>query len=497
MEAESFDAVIVGAGLSGVCMARHLQKSLPGIRYAILESREAMGGTWDLFRYPGVRSDSDMFTLGFGFKPWTSEKSITDGPSIRDYIRETAREEGITPHVRYGHRLVEAAWDSGRAQWALTVQAQGQAEPVRLHCRFLLMCAGYFNHAQGHDPQWPGLERFEGPVIHAQHWPEGLQTAGRKVVVVGSGATAVTLVPELAKAGARVTMLQRSPTYVISRPSHDGLARAMRGWPRSLVYRLVRWKYVVLQRFVYGLARRHPEQFKRYLLGQARRQLPHGYDVERHFTPRYNPWDQRLCLVPDGDLFAALSGGGAQVVTDEIEQVLPHGLKLKSGAELPADVLVKATGLKLQMAGGARLVVDGRQVELPKTVTYKGIMYSGVPNLVSVFGYTNASWTLKCELIAQYVCRLMRHMRAEGAERCMPVFDDPQLPLAPVLDLSSGYVQRSAALLPRQGPRAPWRMNQNYFKDIFALKWQPIADGALRFSRREASTPAQQTFTAA
>jgi cation diffusion facilitator CzcD-associated flavoprotein CzcO len=497
MADEFFDVVIVGAGLSGIGAGYHLQTEAPDRSYVILEGREAMGGTWDLFRYPGVRSDSDMFTLGYGFRPWASDRSITDGPSIRDYIRQAAKDGGIDRHVRYRHRLVEADWDSARAQWTLTVEVAGEPAPRRVACRFLVMCAGYFDHDRGHDPQWPGLDQFAGPVVHAQHWPESLDTAGKRVVVIGSGATAVTLVPELAKTAAQVTMLQRSPTYVVARPSVDGMARTLgRGAPGPLVHRLIRWKYVFLQWLIYRHARRHPQAVKRFLVGQARKQLPPGYDVDRHFTPRYDPWDQRLCLVPDGDLFSALRGGRAQVVTDEIERVVPQGLQLKSGALLEADVLVKATGLQLRMGGGARLVVDGRPVSLADTVAYKGVMFSGVPNLVSVFGYTNASWTLKCELIAKYVCRLLDHMRRHGEEQVTPVFDDPQAELGPVLELTSGYVQRSAAQLPRQGPKAPWRMNQNYFKDLVALGWQPVDDGALRFSRRASPQQPRQEAAA-
>lgn len=491
-----FDVLIIGAGLSGVGAAWHLRERCPWASYAILESRETMGGTWDLFRYPGVRSDSDMFTLGYSFRPWHSDNAISDGATILDYIRDTARESGIDRTIRYRHRVTGANWDSAAARWQVDVtRSDGHdTETLRFTCRFLYMCSGYYDYENGHAPSWPEMDSYRGRIVHPQHWPQDLDYAGKRVVVIGSGATAVTLVPSMAQQAAHVTMLQRSPTYIVSLPARDKLAMRLRRWlPASLAHRLVRAKNVMLSMYVYRLARKRPDATKRFILRAAQRQLNPGFDIGKHLTPRYNPWDQRLCLVPNGDLFKALRGGSASIVTDEIDRFTPGGLQLKSGETLDADVIVTATGLKVRMLGGATVSVDGRPVEFGEAVSYKGMMASGVPNLATSFGYTNASWTLKAELIALYVCRLLNHMREKGYDSCTPTLDEAAMSLGPAVDLSSGYIQRAAALLPRQGGRNPWKSHQNYARDLALLRFGSLTDSAMRFSRRPAEPAADHT----
>ncbi len=480
---EHFDVVIVGAGLSGIGAGYHLQANCPGKSYVILEGRDAIGGTWDLFRYPGIRSDSDMYTLGYAFKPWLEAKAIADGPSILKYVRETARENGIDKHIRYGHSVKSAAWSSEDAAWTVeTVRDEG--EVVRFTCNFLFLCGGYYNYAAGYTPDFAGTERFKGAIVHPQKWPEDLDYSGKRVVVIGSGATAVTLVPEMAKTAARVVMLQRSPTYVVSRPAEDKFAIWLRSWlPPMVAYGVTRWRNVLLQLYFYRLARRKPEKIKSFLLDMVRKELGPDYDVATHFTPRYNPWDQRVCLVPDADLFDAVRSGKAEVVTDQIESFTETGLKLKSGAELAADVVVTATGLNLQVLNGLALSVDGRAVEPAKTMSYKGMMYSDVPNLASSFGYTNASWTLKCDLTCEYVCRVLNHMDATGTRQATPRVTDPTIEPQPWLDFSSGYVQRSIGQFPKQGSKAPWKLHQNYALDLMNLKFAKVDDGVLEFSK--------------
>ncbi|MGY1708683.1 flavin-containing monooxygenase [Geodermatophilus sp. SYSU D00758] len=485
MAAEHVDVLIVGAGLSGIGAACHLQRENPGTGYAILEAREAIGGTWDLFRYPGVRSDSDMYTLGYDFKPWTGERSIAEGGDILAYIRETAREHDVERHVRFGHRVVAAEWSSEQARWTVTATGPDGA-PVELTCSWLSVCSGYYRYDEGFRPAFPGEEDYRGRLVHPQHWPADLDVTGKRVVVIGSGATAVTLVPSLAETAEHVTMLQRTPSYVMALPGRDPLATALRRrLPEGAAATAVRWKNVLVSTASYQFARRRPEAMRRFLAGQARKQLPAGYDVDTHFGPPYDPWDQRLCLSPDGDLFAAVRAGRAAVVTDRIARFTEHGIALESGPELPADVVVTATGLQLLPIGGMTLAVDGEPVDLAQRVSYKGFMVSGVPNLSMTLGYTNASWTLKADLIARSVCRLLRHMAARGHEVCTPVApaeggSDPFLPL------TSGYVQRSVAALPKQGRRAPWRLYQNYLRDLLLMRLARVEDEGLRFSRRAA-----------
>ena len=459
---DHLDVLIVGAGLSGIGAAWHLQHRCPERRYALLEAREASGGTWDLFRYPGIRSDSDMYTLGYAFQPWRDPKAIADGPSILAYIRDVAREAGIDRHIRYRHRAIKASWSSERARWTVEVAVGPDGVRRTLTCNFLLMCSGYYDYAQGHEPAFAGIGDYRGRVVHPQRWSDDIDYAGRRVVVIGSGATAVTLVPSMAVTAAHVTMLQRSPTYVVSRPAEDRVANALRRvLPPRLAYALSRWKNVLLGMVFYQLCKRRPDKARALILEGVRQQLGEGFDVERHFAPRYAPWDQRLCLVPDGDLFHAIRDGRVSVVTDEIERFTATGLRLKSGQELAADLVVTATGLELKLMGGMALEVDGRAVDPAETVTYKGMMLSDVPNLATVSGYTNASWTLKADLVCDYVCRLLNHMRRRGLRQCVARLDDPDMPRLPWIDFSSGYIQRSMHLFPRQGDRRPWRGRRN------------------------------------
>ncbi|SCX66463.1 Predicted flavoprotein CzcO associated with the cation diffusion facilitator CzcD [Variovorax sp. EL159] len=477
------DVLIVGAGLSGIGAAYHLQVNCPGRSYAILEGRERSGGTWDLFRYPGIRSDSDMYTLGYSFRPWTQAKAIADGPSILKYVRETAKDHGIDAKIRFNHRVVRASWSTGEARWWVDVERGPEREPVRMSCNFLFMCSGYYNYAAGYTPDFAGTADFAGRIVHPQHWPEDLDYAGKRVVVIGSGATAMTLVPEMAKTAGHVTLLQRSPTYVVSRPAEDPIAnRLRRHLPDRLAYGITRWKNVLLSMLFFRLSRRKPERAKQMILGGVRQALGPDYDIATHFTPRYNPWDQRLCLVPDGDLFAALNAGRASMVTDHIDTFTPRGIRLKSGQELDADLIVTATGLDLQVLGGIALDIDGVPVNPAATFNYKGMMYSDVPNLASSFGYTNASWTLKCDLTCEYVCRVLNHMDRHGWRQCTPHNTDPALVAEPWLDFSSGYVQRSIGKFPKQGSRAPWRLYQNYARDLMSLRFGAVDDGVMVFS---------------
>jgi cation diffusion facilitator CzcD-associated flavoprotein CzcO len=483
-EAQHFDVLIVGAGLSGIGAGYHLQTRCPGRSYAILEGRERSGGTWDLFRYPGVRSDSDMYTLGYAFRPWRQAKSIADGPSILNYLRETAQRHGIDKKIRFNERVVRAAWSTSDGCWHVDVEQGPERLALRLRCNFLFLCSGYYRYDAGYTPRFAGIGDYTGRVVHPQHWPDDLDCAGKRVVVIGSGATAMTLVPALADTAAHVTLLQRSPTYVVARPAEDPIAHRLRRLlPARLAYGLTRWKNVLLGMFFFRLARRRPDRVKRMILGGVRQALGPDYDVATHFTPRYNPWDQRVCLVPDGDLFAAIRAGRASMVTDQVDTFTPRGIRLQSGRELEADVVVTATGLELQVLGGIALEVDGRRVEPASTFNYKGMMFSDVPNLASSFGYTNASWTLKSDLTCAYVCRLLNHMARHGWTQCTPRNTDPALAPEPWLDFSSGYVQRAVGKFPKQGPRTPWRVHQNYARDLLSLKFGRVDDGVMEFSR--------------
>jgi len=478
---EHFDVLIVGAGLSGIGAGVHLQKHCPGRTYAILEGRDRMGGTWDLFRYPGIRSDSDMYTLGYSFKPWEEPKAIADGPSILKYVKDTARDYRVDSRIRYGHQVRRASWSTHDACWA--VEAESEGKVVQFTCNFLFVCGGYYKYSEGYIPEFPGIERFRGRIVHPQKWTDDIDYAGKRVVVIGSGDTAVTLVPEMAKTAAHVTMLQRSPTYVVARPAEDALANRLRRFlPAMLAYTITRWKRVLLQMYFFNLCRRNPAHAKKLILGGVRAYLGPDYDVDRHFTPRYNPWEQRLCLVPDADLFMAIRQKKASVVTDRIKAFTVTGLELESGAVLEADLIVTATGLNLEVLSGIAISVDGQAIDPAKTFNYKGLMYSGVPNLASSFGYTNASWTLKCDLTCEYVCRLLNHMEKRGYAQATPRLADPHMAEEPWIDFSSGYVQRTLHKFPKQGAKAPWRMPQNYARDIMTLRFGRIDDGVLEFS---------------
>ncbi|HIF92323.1 MAG: NAD(P)/FAD-dependent oxidoreductase [Myxococcales bacterium] len=486
---EHLDVVIVGAGLSGIGAAVHLGERCPTKRYAILEARPTLGGTWDLFRYPGIRSDSDMHTLGYSFKPWRAKKAIADGPAILDYMNETASENDVRRHIRFRQALKSASWSSEQARWTLEIERTDTSDRVQLTCNFLSMCSGYFNYAEPHDPQFEGISKFRGEVVHPQFWPENLDFKGRRVVVIGSGATAMTLVPAMAEDAAHVTMLQRSPSYVVSRPAEDGIANTLRKFlPEKLAYRLTRFKNVQLQRFMYRRTRVAPEMVKERLLGMVREELGPDFDVDKHFTPRYNPWDQRLCLVPDGDLFEAIRSGRASVVTDEIDSLTESGISLKGGEEVEADIIVTATGLKLQLLSDVEFLVDGNKVNFPETYTYKGLMFSGVPNLVQTFGYINASWTLRADITSEFVCRVLNRMDELGTLICVPQLreEDKSMPELPWIDdFTPGYMQRQMHLFPKQSDRAPWRNTQNYLLDKKMIRRAPIEDGVLQFQAQD------------
>ena len=479
---EHFDVVVVGAGLSGIGAGRHLQMQSPSKTFVILEGRATSGGTWDLFRYPGIRSDSDMYTLGYAFRPWTEAKSIADGPSILKYVRETASDHGIDNHIRFNTRVLSADWSSETATW--TVETSTPEGPKAFTCSFLFMCSGYYDYSSGYRPTWEGEEQFRGKIVHPQLWPEDLDYSGKKVVVIGSGATAVTLVPAMAQTAASVTMLQRSPSYVVARPAEDAMANWLRrNLPAKLAYGIVRWRNVLLGMFFFRQMRAKPETFNKRFIGLVQEALGPDYDVGAHFTPRYNVWDQRLCLVPDGDLFAAIKSGKAEVATDQIERFVPEGIQLQSGKVLEADVVVTATGLKLLPVGGMAIAVNGKRVKPGETLGYKGMMFSGVPNLACVFGYTNASWTLKADLTSEYVCRLINYLDAKGVDTVTPVPPAGGVDEVPWLDFSSGYVQRALEIFPKQGKEAPWRQHHNYALDLMDLRFAKLEDGALRFSR--------------
>ncbi len=488
------DVLVVGAGISGIGAAYHLQTECSDRSYAIVEARDDIGGTWDLFRYPGVRSDSDMHTLGFEFKPWVADKAIADGPSIMTYLRETVAEHGIDRHIHFGHRVRRLAWSSATATW--TVDLDTADGPTTITCNFVSMCAGYYRYSAGHTPEFAGRERFTGTIVHPQEWPEDLDYTGKRVVVIGSGATAVTLVPAMATDAAHVTMLQRSPTYVVAAPDVDVIANGLRRvLPAGLAYRATRAKNTGLQQFMYKRMRTRPDKARVTLTKRVRKALGPDYDVDTHFSPRYDPWDQRLCLVPNGDLFEAIRTGSASVVTAEIDTFTETGIALASGEHLDADIVVTATGLHVVTLGEAEVTIDGEPVDFADTWTYKGFMYSGVPNLASTFGYVNASWTLRADLIAHAVCRLLNHMSDTGTDTCTPRLrpSDVTMEPQPWLDhLSSGYVQRAAHLFPKRGDREPWVNPQDYGKDKRLFRTAPVDDGVMRFTR-SADQPAGTT----
>ncbi len=482
MSVEHFDVLIIGAGLSGIGAAYRLQSMCPGKRYAVLEGREAIGGTWDLFRYPGIRSDSDMYTLGYPFRPWKAAKAIADGADIRNYIVDTAREAGIDKHIRFRQRIESASWSSAEGRWTLRVRAGEQGVPTTYTCGFLYTCCGYYDYENGHMPDFKGAADFKGQFVHPQKWPENLDYAGKQVVVIGSGATAVTLVPSMAPKAAHITMLQRSPSYIASLPARDALAGVFRRvLPEQLAHSVARWKNVLIGLAFYQVCRKAPRFASALLRKGVQRQLPKGYPVDTHFKPYYKPWDQRLCLVPDGDLFRALRSGKASVVTDQIDHFSANAIHLKSGATLPADIVISATGLKLLAGGGIRFDVDGRPVSLGGTMVYRGVLLQGLPNLAMCVGYTNASWTLRADMSSTYICRLLNYMERNGQTVCVPQCDDESVEQRPLLDLTSAYVQRASDVLPKQGSKRPWDLRQNYLIDRANLEFKGVDESSLKF----------------
>ncbi len=491
---QHFDVLITGAGLSGIGAGAHLRMECPEKTFAILEGRERSGGTWDLFRYPGVRSDSDMFTLGYSFRPWSDQKAIADGPSILNYIRETSAEYDLDKEIRYGHRVRRAEWSSETSKW--TVEVKGGEDLPQSHkdaklkttlftCNFLYLCTGYYEYEQGYTPVWPGFDEYKGTIIHPQKWPDDLDYTGKNVLVIGSGATAVTLVPAMAETVKHVTMLQRSPTYIVTMPSQDVVANFFRSLlPAKAAYAAARWKNIIRQAIFYAGAKKYPNAMKR-LIGKGISKELGDEQLEKNFTPKYNPWEQRLCVVPDSDLFEAIRGGKASIATGNINTFTATGVRLDNSEELNADIIVTATGLNLKIMAGLELVVDGEVVDLSKKMAYKGMMYNDVPNLAQAFGYTNASWTLKCDLTSKYVCRLLKHMDSQGFTSCTPRANDPTLERIPVLDFNSTYVLRVLDQLPSQGSKHPWRLHQNYFKDLSMLRYAKLDDGVMEFRRSD------------
>ncbi|HDZ57276.1 MAG TPA: NAD(P)/FAD-dependent oxidoreductase [Pseudomonas xinjiangensis] len=494
MSIKHFDVLVVGAGLSGIGAGYHLQTRCPNRSYAILESRDEIGGTWDLFRYPGIRSDSDMFTLGYSFRPWTADKSIADGADILEYVRDTAREFGIDKHIRFGHRVLSSFWSSKEACWTVEMEVGAERQRVSYTCNFLYLCSGYYSYKSGYLPEFPGIENYQGQVVHPQNWPEDLDYSDKRVVVIGSGATAVTLVPTLAQKAKHVTMLQRSPTYIMSLPDDDKIANSLRKWlPGKLAHKAIRGKNVLLSMAIYRLCRHRPEFAKRLIRKGIEKRLPQGYAIDTHFKPTYNPWDQRMCLVPNGDLFRAIRKEQASVVTDRIARFTEHGITTESGEELQADIVVTATGLKLVPCGGIQFEVDGQRIEAGDTFSYKGLMMSGMPNAAICVGYTHASWTLRADLSSLFVCRLLNYLDDNDYDQCTPRVEDPTMQQQPLLDLNSGYILRAVDQFPKQGPQAPWQQNQNYLRDLMDMKFAAVENKALVFSRRADPAPLQRS----
>lgn len=477
-----FDVIIVGAGISGISAAYYIQEQCPNKTFALLEARNGIGGTWDLFKYPGIRSDSDMYTLGFAFRPWRSKKAIADAEDIMAYLHETKEELGLEDKILLNHKVITAEWSSEQSIWSLGVEVDGQQEHTGYTCNFLSMCSGYYDYDQGYLPDFTGKDNYQGVFIHPQFWPEDLDYTDKEIIVIGSGATAVTLVPELAKKATKVTMLQRSPTYIATAPAVDKIALwTKRVLPDKLAYSVSRWRKILVQRCTYGISRKYPQFMKKLVLSGVKKELGKDYDL-RHFTPSYNPWDQRFCLVPDSDLFESIKEGKAVMVTDHIDTFTSSGIKTKTGLHIDADIVVSATGLKIKYLAGVNFIVDGQEMAGSDLITYKSMMFSGVPNMALAFGYTNASWTLKCDLTNRYVARLIRYMDDNGYRKCVPVFDDPDMELVPFLDFTAGYVLRALDDLPKAGVKDPWRLKQNYLVDRMVLNRSKIDDGVMQFS---------------
>jgi cation diffusion facilitator CzcD-associated flavoprotein CzcO len=486
MAAEHIDVIVVGAGISGICAGYYLQTQCPDRSYAILEGRDVLGGTWDLFRYPGIRSDSDMFTLGYSFFPWPKQNAIAEGGEILQYLHDTSQQFGIDKQIRFGQRVTQASWSSESKMWTLIVQRTSPSgnETIEYTCHFLFMCSGYYNYEQGYTPEFEGIQDFQGELVHPQKWTDDIQYKDKRIIVIGSGATAMTLVPALAKQASHVTMLQRSPTYVVSRPANDPIAGFLQRWlPRRAAYFFTRWKNILFSIYIYRMSKKKPAKVKEFLLQQLRKELGEEFDVETHFTPDYNPWDQRICLVPDGDLFKAINDKQVTVVTDHIKHFTETGISLASGQQLDADMIVTATGLNLLFLGGMQLDLDGVPFDQTQSMTYRGSMFENLPNLALAAGYTNASWTLKCELTCDYVCRILNHMKAHGYTQCVPKQHDSSVTETPFMALQSGYIKRSMHQFPKQGSKTPWRLHQHYIKDLFGLRYNKLEDGAMTFSK--------------
>jgi monooxygenase len=483
MSKQPLDVLIIGAGISGIGAACHLTRECPDKRYAILERRQEIGGTWSLFNYPGIRSDSDMYSFGFSFRPWTEPRVLADGPSIRQYVNDTAQEYDVLKHIRFGRKVTRASWSSEESLWTVETTDEGSGKTETWRARFMIGCTGYYNYDQGYRPEFPGEKDFQGQIVHPQFWPKDLDYKGKRVVIIGSGATAITLVPSMAPDAEHVTMLQRSPTYILSLPSIDKVAAKLQKWlPSKLAYKINRTRNILLARGLYEFARRRPDAMKRFLLGRVKKQIGTQSDM-RHFTPSYNPWDERLCVVPSGDLFKAIRAGKASVETDHIDCFTQDGIRLKSGQELKADIIVTATGLQVQMLGGTEMVVDGEAIRPREHMIYKGVLMQDVPNAAMIVGYTNISWTLKVDIACEYICRLLKHMDAKGYRMAVPrdeagCMDEQNTILGA---LSSGYVMRASDTLPRQGTQSPWQVSQNYLRDVPELRYGKIEDGVLRF----------------
>ena len=478
-----FDVIVIGAGISGIGAGYHLQTKCPEKSYAILEGRDTIGGTWDLFKYPGIRSDSDMYTLGFSFFPWKEKEAIADGPSILKYLDETSKKFNIDKKIKFNHYVKDASWCSEKSVWTLKVEDKNLMDTVTLSCNFIFMCSGYYSYEKGYTPDFEGINEFNGKIMHPQKWDTSIDYSDKEVIVIGSGATAVTLVPEMAKYAKHVTMLQRSPSYVVSAPQQDPLAIFLQKYlPSKLSYFIVRWKNILRQQWYFRLCKKNPKRVKDFIINQVRKSLGHDYDVDKHFTPNYNPWDQRMCLVPNGDLFKSIRKKQTSVVTDTIDKFTSTGIKLESGKTLAADLIVTATGLNLEICSNINLKVDGQDINLPDTVTYKGMMFSGVPNLVSTFGYTNASWTFGADLTSEYVCRLLNYKKKSSIKKCCPEANSKIENNDDWLNLTSGYIKRSKDIFPKQGKRSPWTNNQNFLKDIFQIRYGKINDGEIKFS---------------
>ena len=477
------DVLIVGAGISGIGAAYHLKTQAPGKTFAILEARETIGGTWDLFRYPGIRSDSDLHTFAYEFKPWTSDNAIADGDEILEYLDETLDENDLRQYIRFGHKVLSAGFSSADGRWTVCVERVETGERFELTCGVLFSAAGYYDYASGYTPEFDGRESFAGTIVHPQAWPEHLDYAGKRVVVIGSGATAVTLIPAMADDAAHITMLQRSPSYVMSLPGKDPIANALRRvLPARTAYRITRRMNIARQRFIYDLSMRRPKLVRRLIRFMTKHQLPSGYAVDTHFKPRYNPWEERMCAVRNGDMFAAIRSGKASIVTDRIARFTEHGILLESGQELYADIVVTATGLSLLAFGGMKLTVDGTAVDLADTLAYKSFMLSGIPNFAFAVGYTNSSWTLKVDLVCEHLCRLLSYMDAHGYDTAVAVAEDPTITRRPLLDLHAGYVRRAVDAFPKQGSHGPWTLEMSYAADRERLRKGPVEDAALRFS---------------